>query len=127
METGKNLYLRKFAFEKLGEVEFFNATVEDDEIELKGAIAFDQICYHATYFPVTSARLVENNNKWTLYVEFDTTGWPVDVEEWKTFELTDEETALALNISLYGASDPEVQKQLTVWANKRLFNDYSLT
>lgn len=127
MENGKNLQLRKFAFEKLGEVEFHTATVQDEEIELVGANAFSKIQNKGTYFPVTSARLVEYNRQWELLVEFDTTGWPVEVEDCVSFGLTDEETTLALNIALYGASDPEVQKQLTVWANKRLFNENPVT
>lgn len=123
METGKNLHLRKFVFEKLGEVEFHTATVQDEEIELVGANAFSKIQNKGTYFPVAAAKLVENNRQWELLVEFDTTGWPATIDDCVSFALTDEETALALNISLYGASDPEVQKQLTAWANKRLFND----
>lgn len=125
METGKNLHLRKFAFEKLGEVEFHTATVQDEEIELVGANAFFKIQNKGTYFPVTAAKLVENNRQWELLVEFDTTGWPVTIDDCVSFALTDEETTLALNISLYGASDPEVQRQLTQWANKRLFNETS--
>lgn len=127
METGKNLHLCKFAFEKLGEVEFHTATVQDEEIKLLGANAFSKIQNKGTYFPVTSAKLVEYNRQWELLVEFDTTGWPVEVEDCVSFALTDEETTLALNIALYGASDPEVQKQLTVWANKRLFNENPVT
>ena len=127
MENGKNLQLRKFAFEKLGEVEFHTATVQDEEIELVGANAFSKIQNKGTYFPVTSARLVEYNRQWELLVEFDTTGWPVEVEDCVSFGLTDEETTLALNIALYGSSDPEVQNQLTVWATKRLFNENPVT
>lgn len=127
METGKNLHLCKFAFEKLGEVEFHTATVQDEEIELLGVNAFSKIQNKGTYFPVTSARLVENNHQWEMLVEFDTTGWPVTIDDCVSFALTDEETTLALNIALYGASDPEVQKQLTVWANKRLFNENPVT
>lgn len=123
MEAGKNLHLRKFIFEKLGEVEFHTATVQDDEIDLVGANAFSKIQNKGTYFPVTTARLVENNRHWEMLVEFDTTGWPVTIDDCVSFALTDEETALALNIALYGASDPKVQEQLTAWANKRLFND----
>lgn len=123
MENGKNLYMRKFEFEKLGDVEFFTATVQDSEIELTGANAFAKIQNMGTYFPVISASLIENNYKWELMVEFDTTGWPITIDESMTFALTDEETNLALNISLYGANDPKVQEQLTAWANKRLFNE----
>lgn len=115
--------MRKFKFEKLGDVEFFTATVQDSEIELKGENAFAKIQNKGTYFPVMSASLIENNYQWELMVEFDTTGWPITIDESVTFALTDEETNLALNISLYGASDSKVQEQLTAWANKRLFNE----
>lgn len=123
MENGRNLYMRKFKFEKLGDVEFFTATVQDSEIELKGANAFAHIQNAGTYFPVISASLIENDYKWELMVKFDTTGWPVTIDDSVTFALTDEETNLALNISLYGATDLKVQEQLTAWANKRLFNE----
>ena len=123
MENGRNLYMRKFEFEKLGDVEFFTATVQDSEIELSGANAFAKIQNMGTYFPVISASLIENNYKWELMLEFDTTGWPITIDDSVTFALIDEETNLALNISLYGASDPKVQEQLTAWANKRLFNE----
>lgn len=126
MKTGKNLHLRKFAFEKLGEVEFHTATVQDEEIELVGVNAFSKVQNVGTFFPVTAATLVENNLQWELLVEFDTAGWPVEIDDCVSFALTDEETTLALNISLYGASDPKVQEQLTAWANKRLFNEHSI-
>lgn len=123
MENGQSLQLRTFAFEKLGEMEFHNATVQDGEIALIGASAFAKIQYQGTHFPVTSARLVEYDYKWKLLVEFDTTGWPVTIEDCMAFALTDEETTLALNISLYGAADPGVQEMLTAWANERLFQE----
>lgn len=104
-------------------MEFHAATVQNDEISLAGANAFAKIQNKGTYFPVISASLIENNYKWELMVEFDTTDWPVTIDDSVTFSLTDEETNLALNISLYSASDSKVQEWLTAWANKRLFNE----
>ena len=59
-----------------------------------------------------SARLVENNYQWEILVELDATDWPITIENYIAFALTNEETNLALNISLYGTNDPVVRENL---------------
>ena len=70
-----------------------------------------------------SARLVENNYQWEILVELDATDWPITIENYIAFALTNEETNLALNISLYGTNDPVVREQLSAWVNNRLSNE----
>ena len=67
-----------------------------------------------------SARLVEKNYQWEILVEFNATGWPITIENCIAFALTNTETNLALNISLYGTNDPVVREKLRAWANNRL-------
>ena len=67
-----------------------------------------------------SARLVEKNYQGEILVEFDVTGWPITNENCMAFALTNTETNLALNISLYGTNDPVVREQLRAWVNNRL-------
>ena len=70
-----------------------------------------------------SARLVEKNYQWEILVEFDVTGWPITIENCMAITLTNTETNLALNISLYGTNDPVVREQLSSWVNNRLSNE----
>lgn len=122
MEIGKALSLRKFNFEKLGEIEFENAVViEGYDIQLTGNIAFARIQNTSTIFPVKSATLTEYEYERVLVVDFDTTGWPIEIEDAACFELNDPETTLALNISLCGIEDPVVKAQMAEWSEKRLF------
>ena len=74
-----------------------------------------------------SARLVEKNYQWEILVEFDVTGWPITNENCIAFALTNTETNLALNISLYGTNDPVVREQLRAWVNNRLSNEQPTT
>lgn len=81
---------------------------------------------NTAYIPVASAKLVENNCQWEILVEFDTAGLPVTIDNCVAFALTDEETNLALNVSLYGFNNPAIQEQFTAWANQRLFNEHPI-